>query len=1703
MTPLDEIVAATVARTVVEHLGDRDKGHCMQVANLPDAVADGACRLAHQVLEPQGQFARYAVDGNPTEEWHATPTKIVELRNHVDERESKLVVFIPSGEHLAVEDSFGESTFEVFEIGDLYRTITADLATDLAKTDPELADRASEVLSVIRGSDRFRQNDEAVAAFLSRLVATPSREELGRALVELELLPDAGIPDADPDDLKSRLIRNQQQMMALVEPSLPTERLRRLPLDPRKNKNKPILNALADVLADGTLDQHALAQRFDDPDVRAKVDFSNWQMGSVDARPDEFKVLRLIGDLSGDAEPTMTKSVASIGVRFRCRPAPDRLDGLESLTLEVVRIGEREGELFETGYEATKRSSLPKQPEAQWRIKVDSESLDERDSLFCFRLRAWSEDNALLAEAKSVFFRIGDELPEAEPEVAETASVAAARVAARGAAAEVDVDAFRNPTLTVDTRLTGEDAKKTIALVVRFGHATVASQMRISKILSMLERETLSDPEQLGRYSIELGESEISEVIEYDAALPKEFTDRRAALFTLIRETQLAVEGEERPPYLVALCDLTQLADEINGYVAAWVSALAEAQDASTLRLLLGVDQVALTENGRELGQLIGPTHPLRLMWLARYQQLLEDWVWNDDTTPREATELASILETLHPANVPHVLISDYGALREIQPVDLYWAIYGVPSSADSTALAARIRSWLRMETTATATVSVADVVQRIRRYLVAHPYVDLLKLNFVEPGLGHVILETLLRLQDDPATEHLRYAVRLFSGELTRMELGRALDDFMADPDASRTARKQAADAFLASSDNPLEPKLTYSKHHVDDLLAAPQNYPAHLTLFLDSFDLKAVAAAPVEDRRSFFGSGLIVEPVVVYRASDDTLDPQWDEHVAANSTSGDRFISAFAAAETATARALNPQGGPLVPVVRLELDRVRRAVLDAVHRSSDWVVVIDPVFTDEYLDTPPAEGETTRFLIDYAAPLMLETGRRIVVSTRSRSELRDLLRPVANQHGLELPADRVDALLDGLQLLGSGLGLKLLNNRTQALEAFSMALGSLYLAESGVLRRAVAIPLDLHQDLFREGQRHDPSEIAYLTRTDLGVIQIDPADRKFGVHLVELKARSGDVGVAQLLDHIGGQLENSRKVLRTRLFGADLRETPGSLAAALQVRRLSKLLSRYVERASRYELLDETQLEATRRFVANLDEAYSVGFEKHALVFDLNGESRAAERIGDVRVVVIGRSEIQDIIKRTRTPVATLVVENAEALEQVFGEGSAASERIAAVAETAEKTQGPGVEPEPVAAARPARPDDGLASEGPAPDAVDIIGTAPTTSQFGIVASLASSGRPIALDLSGTNVVSVFGVQGSGKSYTVGTLLEAGLVGEPTLNRLPRPLAGIVFHYTNDLTYAPEFAAMGSPNDDLEATTQLKDEYSAPPRGVDELVVLVPEALLQERRAEFPDLRVEPLLLGPEELNLNDWRLLMGLQGGEQMYARSMNGLFRQLRDEVSLESLREAVEESGMTKHQKMLATTRIEFAAQFVRDGGGVAHHVGPGRLVIVDMRDELIEQDEALAIFMVLLNRFGQVSDETESLNKIIVFDEAHKYMGNARLTQAIVDNIRLMRHRGTTVILASQDPPSVPKEVIELSSVIVTHRFTSPKWLEHVRKVSSAFGEAAMQPSQLARLAAGEAFLWSVGGPDAFRRPQRIRIRPRMSRHGGATRRAV
>jgi DNA helicase HerA-like ATPase len=230
--------------------------------------------------------------------------------------------------------------------------------------------------------------------------------------------------------------------------------------------------------------------------------------------------------------------------------------------------------------------------------------------------------------------------------------------------------------------------------------------------------------------------------------------------------------------------------------------------------------------------------------------------------------------------------------------------------------------------------------------------------------------------------------------------------------------------------------------------------------------------------------------------------------------------------------------------------------------------------------------------------------------------------------------------------------------------------------------------------------------------------------------------------------------------------------------------------------------------------------------------------------------------------------------------------------------------------------------------------------------------------------------------------------------------------------------------------------------------------------------------------------------------------MYMKQMNLIMRQLRDQITLESLREEIGASDLTDSQKNIANTRLNFAAQFIDDSRTLGQVLQPGRLVIVDLRDEFIDKDEALGLFVVLLDIFANAGRD-EGFNKLVVFDEAHKYMNNDDLTSHIVDVIRQMRHQGVSVLIASQDPPSLANAIIELSSVVILHRFNSPKWLKHIQQSVAALAD--LTSAQLAGLRPGEAFIWATKATDAgySSRAVKIRFRPRVTQHGGGTKTAV
>lgn len=494
-----------------------------------------------------------------------------------------------------------------------------------------------------------------------------------------------------------------------------------------------------------------------------------------------------------------------------------------------------------------------------------------------------------------------------------------------------------------------------------------------------------------------------------------------------------------------------------------------------------------------------------------------------------------------------------------------------------------------------------------------------------------------------------------------------------------------------------------------------------------------------------------------------------------------------------------------------------------------------------------------------------------------------------------------------------------------------------------------------------------------------------------------------------------------------------------------------------------------------------------------------------READR-ADARVRALCASfDFDDLIRLVSKPLDSDGAE-AKGAPSETSPSPRAPESDSAPEPESESESGPEPESEPESAPEPELAPVSKPAQEPNP-ALDappygvMLGAAASSPQYGLLGE--RDGQKVALDLNGVHTISLFGVQGAGKSYTLGSIIEMALEPIPRVNALPGPLAAVLFHYSQTLDYAPEFTSMARANSVPKEIELLRRRYGAGPQALKDILILTPKSKRERVQAENPGISVLPIAFSSSELKAGHWKFLMGAVGSNNLYMKKINLLMRALRDDLTLANLRQGIESAGLRGQQKNLAKTRLDFAEEYVDDSQRLQDLIRPGRLLVVDLRDELIEKDEALGLFVTMLQIFSEATFKGASFNKLVVFDEAHKYIENKELIQSLVEVVREMRHKGTSILVASQDPPSVPTELIELSTEIVMHKFNSPEWLKHIQKVNGPLRN--LTPESMSRLGPGDAYVWaSKASDEAFSKGAvKIKCRPRVTQHGGATKTAV
>ncbi|KAJ7085504.1 hypothetical protein B0H15DRAFT_377382 [Mycena belliarum] len=380
-------------------------------------------------------------------------------------------------------------------------------------------------------------------------------------------------------------------------------------------------------------------------------------------------------------------------------------------------------------------------------------------------------------------------------------------------------------------------------------------------------------------------------------------------------------------------------------------------------------------------------------------------------------------------------------------------------------------------------------------------------------------------------------------------------------------------------------------------------------------------------------------------------------------------------------------------------------------------------------------------------------------------------------------------------------------------------------------------------------------------------------------------------------------------------------------------------------------------------------------------------------------------------------------------------------------------------------------------------------------------------SAGERVYMNTNTPSSAVICGVQGAGKSHTVSCILESALIPDRHIGKLPAPLSALVFHFDmHDAGRPCEAAFLSAPN--------------ANNASVRQVTVLCSPSNVNRRRAAYaalPQVRVEPLCLSERDLTADRMLALMGCDNIETMplYMHTALLLIRNMGiDAFRYSEFKRQLGLEPLNPVQKAMIKLRIDLLDAFIRHNApDIQSYFVEGGLVLVDLTDPFLDGLTATVLFDIVLGSFTQWQTPC---GKLVVLDEAHKYLTNsdsARLTQSIGNTIRLQRHLATRVVVATQEPTVVPATILDLASIIVCHRFSSPAWCAHLARHVSAGSDAAGWYDEVMLLETGDALVFAPAAAVAAgeeggvgrgvkllgRAHMRLRVRPRLTQDGGAS----
>ncbi|MDB2253323.1 hypothetical protein SAMN06266787_11920 [Halorubrum ezzemoulense] len=375
--------------------------------------------------------------------------------------------------------------------------------------------------------------------------------------------------------------------------------------------------------------------------------------------------------------------------------------------------------------------------------------------------------------------------------------------------------------------------------------------------------------------------------------------------------------------------------------------------------------------------------------------------------------------------------------------------------------------------------------------------------------------------------------------------------------------------------------------------------------------------------------------------------------------------------------------------------------------------------------------------------------------------------------------------------------------------------------------------------------------------------------------------------------------------------------------------------------------------------------------------------------------------------------------------------------------------------------------------------------------------------SGEETLIDTSKARALFVCGKRGTGKSYSLGNVIEE--VNREMPDTVPLVVDPMGIYWT-----------MAEPNDEQQ---DLLWDWGMQPTGFD-TTLLVPGDPTERYGPEVYDemmrrgIEIESLRLNPSDISPDGWCELFDLNINKPMgialyrAVRSLN----ESQDFFDLDELIEEVEYDEKANERTVDAlVNRLEMAHEwgiFSDSYTDIWNNLDPSRVNILDV--SVLDPGKYglrnLVVYVLTKKIFDERSKArrreelqlSSDIPKVWLFiDEAHNFApsGSSSLAKDILIRwIKEGRQPGLSLGIATQQPSAVSSDVVSQMDLIFCHKITTRTDIQSLNELSQEYMGSQLKTYIKKIDKVGEA----VCVDDEREVVKQVQMRPRMSQHGGS-----